>query len=75
MWGFEHIRLLSWHFPIYRLDIGKTLFHIIGCDERGKPVFRIKLRRPAMLKFFAKAKPALIGMEACPGSQCRTEAH
>ena len=51
------MRIGEKHFPVYGIDIGKTPFHIIDCDERGKPVFRIKLRRAAMSKFFAKAKP------------------
>ncbi len=63
------MRIGEKHFPIYGIDIGKTLFHVSGCDRTGKPVFRIKLRRDALLTFFAKAKLATIGMEACPSSQ------
>lgn len=30
---------------------------------------RAKFRHDTLLQFFARAKPAVIGMEACPGSQ------
>ena len=63
------MRIGEKHYPIYGVDIGKNLFHISGCDSTGKPVFRIKLRRDSLMTFFAKAKPAVIGMEACPSSQ------
>jgi len=56
-------------FPTYGIDIGKTIFHVVATDQRGKPSFRIKLRRDTLLEFFVKATPAVIGMEACPGAQ------
>jgi len=56
-------------FPTYGIDIGKTVFHVVATDHRGKPSFRIKLRRAALLEFFVKAAPARVGMEACPGAQ------
>ena len=54
---------------VYGVDIGKNLFHVVGVDEAGKPIQRVKFRRETLLAFFERAKPALIGMEACPGSQ------
>ncbi len=54
---------------VYGVDIGKTLFHVCGCDRQGKPVYRKKFSRRTVTRFFANAPEALIGMEACPGSQ------
>lgn len=51
------------------IDIGKTWFHIVGLDAKGKPVLQKQLRRPRLMQFVANCQPCLIGMEACPGSQ------
>lgn len=53
----------------YGIDIGKTLFHVCGCDTKGKPLLRKKFKRPQLIEFFANAELAVIGMEACPSSQ------
>lgn len=54
---------------VYGVDIGKNLFHIVGVDAAGQPIQRARFRRGTLLTFFAQARPAIIGMEACPGSQ------
>ena len=54
---------------VYGVDLGKNLFHVVGLDERGAVVQRVKFRRETVLAFFARASPTLVGMEACPGSQ------
>lgn len=54
---------------VYGVDLGKTIFHIVGLDERGAVVQRLKFRREKLLAFFEQTEQALIGMEACPGSQ------
>jgi transposase len=54
---------------VFGVDIGKNIFHIIGIDETGVPIQRIRVRRDTLLQFFERAKPAVVGMEACPGSQ------
>jgi transposase len=54
---------------VFGVDIGKNIFHVVGVDVGGKPVFRAKLRRDGLLKFFVNAPPVTIGMESCPGSQ------
>lgn len=51
------------------IDIGKTWFHIVGLDSKGKPLFQKKLRRPRLMEFVATCRPWSIGMEACSGSQ------
>jgi len=50
------MRIGEKHFPVYGVDIGKSLFHVCGCDETGKPTFRIKLRRDALLTFFYQSQ-------------------
>lgn len=47
------------------LDIAKNVFQIHGEDESGQVVFRHRLRRGQLLRFFEKHPPALVGMEAC----------
>jgi transposase len=50
------------------IDIGKSAFHVVGLDEKGAPVFKGRFNRERLLEFLARASPATIGMEACPGS-------
>jgi transposase len=54
---------------VFGIDIGKNIFHVVGVDSAGKPIQRVRFRRDTLLQFFERAKPALVGMEACPGSQ------
>src|ERR1035437_3430606 len=51
------------------IDIGKTWFHLIGCNRCGTPIARHKLNRSKLIQFIATLPKCLIGMEACPGSQ------
>ncbi len=50
------------------VDLGKTVFHVVGLSERGEVVVRKKLSRSQLLQFTANLKVALIGMEACGGA-------
>lgn len=54
---------------VYGIDIGKVRFDVVGLDERGAVLHRTKFRRDTLLAHFAAAPRALVGMEACPGSQ------
>jgi transposase len=54
---------------VYGIDLGKNVFHIIGTDREGNVMQRLKCRRDTLLAFFEHAVPAIVGMEACPGSQ------
>jgi transposase len=54
---------------VYGIDLGKNVFHIIGTDREGNVIQRLKCRRDTLLSFFEHAAPAIVGMEACPGSQ------
>ena len=50
------------------IDLGKTTFHLVALDERGKVVVRKKLSRKQLLAYTAKLDTALIGIEACSGA-------
>lgn len=54
---------------VYGIDLGKNLFHVVGTDPAGNIVQRVKFRRDTLFTFFGHADHAVIGMEACPGSQ------
>lgn len=47
------------------LDIAKSVFQVHGVDAEGGVVFRQKLTRARLLKFFEKLDPCLVGIEAC----------
>lgn len=50
------------------LDLAKSVFQVHGADSSGAPVLRKKLRRDALLGFFAQLPPCLVAMEACAGA-------
>src|SRR5689334_10290805 len=50
------------------LDLAKTVFQVHGVDGSGKVVVSRRLRRDAVLAFFATLPPCLVGMEACAGA-------
>jgi transposase len=50
------------------IDLGKSVFHLVGMDQHGKVVARKRLSRSQMMVFKAKIPHCLIGMEACCGS-------
>ena len=50
------------------IDIGKTIFHLVGLDRRGAIVFKTKLSRSQLENRLANIRPCLIGMEACVGA-------
>ena len=54
---------------VYGVDLGKNLFHVVGLDDRGAVVQRVKFRRDTLLAFFDRVDRTIVGMEACPGSQ------
>jgi transposase len=51
------------------IDIGKTWFHLVGFNRAEASVMRRKFSRGKLLEFLVNLPSALIGMEACPGSQ------
>jgi transposase len=50
------------------IDLGKTVFHLVGLNPCGEVVVRKKFSRKQLLHFTANLKVKLIGMEACGGS-------
>jgi len=50
------------------IDLGKTLFHLVGLDASGNVVVRKKCSRAQLLKYTANLRVQRIGMEACSGS-------
>ncbi|MFL5097730.1 MAG: IS110 family transposase [Xanthobacteraceae bacterium] len=50
------------------MDTSKTVFQVHGVDAVEQPVLRKKLRRRAVLAFFAKLAPTKVGLEACGGA-------
>lgn len=47
------------------LDLAKNVFHLVGCDARGKVVKRKMLKRREVLPYMANLPPCRIGIEAC----------
>jgi transposase len=50
------------------LDLAKLVFQVHGVDAQGKVVVTKRLRRDAVLAFFANLPVCVVGMEACAGS-------
>ncbi len=49
------------------IDLGKTVFHLVGLNLRGEVTVRKKFSRKQLLLFTADLQVELIGMEACGG--------
>lgn len=50
------------------IDLGKTVFHLVGFNLRGEVVVRKKCSRKQLLHFTANLRVQLVGMEACGGA-------
>ena len=50
------------------IDLGKTVFHLIGLNQSGEVVVRKKFSRIQLLRFTANVQAQLLGMEACGGA-------
>ena len=50
------------------IDLGKTVFHLVGLNLRGEVVVRKKFSRKQLLHYTANLHVDLIGMEACGGA-------
>jgi transposase len=62
------------------IDIGKTVFHLIGLSKEGQIVIRKRFTRKQLITQMANMPTCLIGMEACPGAHflarvLRTQGH
>ena len=49
-------------------DLGKHSFHLHGQDKSGREVFRKKLSRQQMMRFFGNLPACTVVMEACAGA-------
>ena len=50
------------------IDIGKTVFHLIGLSKEGHIVVKKRLSRKQLITHTANMPACLIGMEACAGA-------
>jgi transposase len=50
------------------IDLGKTVFHLVGLDAPGNVIVKRRFSRTQLLSYFANTPVCLIGMEACCGS-------
>jgi len=50
------------------IDLGKTVFHLVGVDSFGNVVVRKRCSRSQLLAYTANVRVHRIGMEACSGS-------
>ncbi len=50
------------------IDLGKTIFHVVGLDQPGNIVVKKRPSRSQLLWQFANTPACLIGMEACCGA-------
>jgi transposase len=50
------------------IDLGETVFHLVGLNLRGEVLVRKKFSRTQLLCFTANIHVLLIGMEACGGA-------
>ena len=50
------------------IDLGKTVFHLVGVNGRGEVVVRKRCSRLQLLRFTSNLPSCLVGMEACAGS-------
>jgi transposase len=50
------------------IDLGKTVFHLVGMDASGNIVVRRKMSRAQLLAYMANVPACLVGMEASCGA-------
>jgi transposase len=50
------------------IDIGKTVFHLVGLSKEGQIVAKRRFTRKQLVIHTANMPTCLIGMEACPGA-------
>ncbi len=50
------------------IDLGKSTFHLVALDDRGKVIVRKKFSRKQLLAYTANLPSSLVGIEACSGA-------
>ncbi len=56
------------HVSVIGLDIAKSVFQVHAVHSVGKPIIWRTLKREEVETFLRKLPPALVALEACPGS-------
>lgn len=62
------------------IDLGKSNFHLIGCDAHHQPVLRQQLSRHKLLTYLVQLPPCIVAFEACGGAHwlgrfCQDQGH
>jgi transposase len=50
------------------IDLGKTVFHVVGLDKPGNVVVKKRFPQTQVIRNAANLPTCLIGMEACCGA-------
>jgi transposase len=50
------------------IDLGKTVFHLVGLDAPGNVIVKKRFSRTQLLRYLANTPVCLVGMEACCGA-------
>jgi transposase len=50
------------------IDLAKNVFELFGVNEKGKAVYRRRVRREKLMEAIAQLPPCVIGIEACTGA-------
>ena len=71
---------MTQNLSIVGIDIAKSVFHLVGTDERGKIILRKRMMRGEVLAFMRPLSTVTVGMEACGGAhywarQLREQGH
>jgi len=48
-----------------RIDLAKNVFELFGVNEKGKAVYRGRVRCENLMEAIAQLPPCVIGIEAC----------
>jgi transposase len=56
---------MTQNLSIVGIDIAKSVFHLVGTDERGKIILRKRMMRGEVLAFMRPLSTVTVGMEAC----------
>jgi hypothetical protein len=60
-------RRLSMTTHICGIDIGKTVFHLVGLSKEGHIIVKKRFNRKQLLTYTVNLPACLIGIEACAG--------
>lgn len=50
------------------IDIGKTVFHLVGLSKEGHIVQKKRFSRKQLLTYMVNTPACLVGIEVCPGA-------